>query len=268
MTKQARPLIRDDKHQAIVDLLEPYLAKTPDDASAHLTVARAYDGMVHRMKMDETGTPAQRRQALEKAAEHYWAVHALTRDYDPEEQLTYALLPFSLVYAGGGLNRQADAEKVARLVIAAKPHDARGYNLLARVYSESRRATEGTALLRKVRTELPPEEMGRLSDAMWSHVQFTENLPKDDVRAIVADLHLIADALLASRPQDANGPNARISALRLEAEYLETNQQKQQALLAEAKQWSAVFERMSSGQAEQMVEQLKELQQLHESRKR
>jgi hypothetical protein len=53
---------------------------------------------------------------------------------------------------------------------------------------------------------------------------------------------------LKARPTDPTGPEARSSALRLEAEYLESNQRRKQELLAEAQKWSAAYQCMTAGE--------------------
>lgn len=257
-----------DKPQEAIDLLEPHLAKSPDDVSAHYVLAQAYDRKGFRMKLDEKGTKAERQQVYEKAAEHYRKYASVGKGLQPEVEMARSLLPLTMLYSSGWLDRPSDVETVARRMIELNPRDGRGYRFLARAYSEGGRPDEAAALLRKMRTELPADQLTQIVGAMWWHVQWTKNLSREDVRAVVQDLHLIADDVLKARPTDPTGPEARSSALRLEAEYLEPNQQRKQELLAEAEKWSAAFQRMTAGEAQQMLEQVKELQRLHQSRTR
>jgi tetratricopeptide (TPR) repeat protein len=224
---KALTLILQGKPAEAVTLYERVLKASPDFGDGHIALAEAHAAVAETLT--KAPQAAARRRHLETAATHYRRGIELGA-----ARSLVALKDLVDIYRKDGLNQPAEAEKVARQLVAARPTSVVWHNTLAEILIENRRYADAVAVLHQAVAAVDPDDRVTLGATMVNTLITTPEIAGPQARTLAEDGLAIFDQALKQRPADRDLYMFRSGALKMLAERVVTNPAKQKALLAEA----------------------------------
>jgi tetratricopeptide (TPR) repeat protein len=241
--RQAIALFADGRFDEAFAIHGQWVEKHPDFAEAHYSLADSHYVRSTQLRDGTSEELTERRHHLEQAAAHFRRYRELARTHDPltRAQATGTL---ALVLSADGLNQLPEAEQVAREWTQEDPERAGAYEVLAQIQRDLGHPDAALETLRAAGRALRDDARPQYAALLAEHIDETRALTGEAVEPLLEEVHRIADARLQAEPKDVTALDAKILALRLQAERVETNPARRDALLAEAKRFDDELSRI------------------------
>ncbi|MCL4848672.1 MAG: tetratricopeptide repeat protein [Acidobacteria bacterium] len=229
--KQALELLLDRKYAEAIGLLEGAVRQAPTSADAHYELASANELAALELALSEPAATAERQKLLEAADTHFR--RALDLSADPDLRLLLQMKLVSL-YDADALNRPADAEPLARQLVAARPETPLWHEKLARVLLRLDRAADAARVLREARVKVLADERLRLATATTQLLIDFEQFSHADTRELTDAALAECDAAIAREPDERDHYLTRGAILQLQLNRLPLSPEERTALDAVA----------------------------------
>jgi tetratricopeptide (TPR) repeat protein len=184
-------LSRDGRHADAITAGEEYLKKYPDNTDGHLMIADA------ARQAAEAATDASRQPRFELALTHYSRLLEVSKN--PMFRLL-AIVGGIQATGAKGLNRPADAERLARLLVAEDPKDIAKYQPLITVLTDAKRYQDVVPVFDEIRANaiVDAKSTARYGGMVHDLVLFTEGFPRDTARPLLAGAVALNEEALAT----------------------------------------------------------------------
>lgn len=242
VSAQALDLRYADKPAEAIALLQKFLTRYPNVADAHALMAIAHRDLANPL-INKTATPAERTRHGESAAAGYRRALDLTTD--PERRFTRSLALAGL-YGRDELNRPAEAEAMARRMMAEYPRRLEGYMQLVDVLRgdpgklhevDVRRLTEAADVYRKARvavTNMPATPLLEFGALLTHIVRESPKMPPAEARKLLDEARGIFDQLIKTNRELHMALIGKSLALQTQAERVETDPKLKATVKAES----------------------------------
>ncbi len=212
---------------------EKFVAAHPDFAPARLALARHHLRVATDIKDRSAKAVETRTRHLELAATHFKQASDVAKE---AIDLAMAVDGLITVLGAENLNRAAEAEALARASVKKYPDQPMFVASLLNILLPGTMGAVSDAALTRAREAVPatPEARQMFGMHLWSHAYRNKDLPRDNVRKLLAEAVTNFDAILKQKPDHAEAMMYKGVVLKLQAERVEQDPARIKALLAEA----------------------------------
>jgi tetratricopeptide (TPR) repeat protein len=233
--QQGQQLMLDRKTPEAITLYERAAKQHPTFDGAHYALAEAHRAMALELALQGPPADTARRRHLETAATHYRTAVARGGAYRD-----LAVMYLMMIYKDDELDRPAELVTFARQYVQIRSASAIGHVTLAKALKRLGQETAATTTLLSARTAVAPEEAPLLATSIVDYVANTPSVPVSDTKALIEYALPVIDRALATEPDSRVFLAAKAVALQVQADRVERDPARQQALKTAADQ---VFDR-------------------------